>query len=390
MTMQRRLSTMPWGLALSVALLGASVPWAQAQSTTTANTTDPAAAAAKANAVALGEAKKQAAETKKRQLLEELSGVAESQQQAIGEIKQWLVSDNNAAGDAILRDLGAALLDAKHPDELLELIPQVPTRKGDLWVASTLMNLRVNALVAGGHIDRIKAEFPKHYSDKSWSGDPSGEFYRAVFRVLADAQRQQDVLDMSADVIGNKLDDVDTVEAMLKCRIKAYSALGKQQEALSEAKSLFNVASMKGTADALLTLARQLQLAIPDDKTIVERFRAQQVAGATPSATTQGTDGDASVLAKVKGSTATYEPYLKNLVDEDYKTLLQRGNLLLLMDQPKDARVIFERAYALAKPEEIKGASESIARCMKAEDGTVGRANAWAASIRPPITEKAK
>jgi len=58
--------------------------------------------------------------------------------------------------------------------------------------------------------------------------------------------------------------------------------------------------------------------------------------------------------------------------------------------QPKDAQVIFERAYALAKPEDIKGASESIARCMKAEDGTVGRANAWAASIRPPTTEKAK
>lgn len=28
-------------------------------------------------------------------------------------------------------------------------------------------------------------------------------------------------------------------------------------------------------------------------------------------------------------------------------------------------------------------ASESIARCMRAQDGTIGRANAWVLSIRP-------
>jgi hypothetical protein len=38
--------------------------------------------------------------------------------------------------------------------------------------------------------------------------------------------------------------------------------------------------------------------------------------------------------------------------------------------------------YALAGADLVE-ASESLARCLKAEDGTIGRANAYVMSLRP-------
>jgi hypothetical protein len=59
------------------------------------------------------------------------------------------------------------------------------------------------------------------------------------------------------------------------------------------------------------------------------------------------------------------------------------GDLLLLADRPKEARAAFEKAYTLASDKDLATASESIARCMRAEDGSIGRANAWVLSICP-------
>jgi hypothetical protein len=44
---------------------------------------------------------------------------------------------------------------------------------------------------------------------------------------------------------------------------------------------------------------------------------------------------------------------------------------------------VFEHAYILATGADLRIATESIARCIKAEDGTIGRANAWVLPIRP-------
>ena len=59
------------------------------------------------------------------------------------------------------------------------------------------------------------------------------------------------------------------------------------------------------------------------------------------------------------------------------------GNLLLLADRASDAQPLFERAYSVAKTNVVAQASENVARCMRAEDGTIGRANNWVLSIRP-------
>ena len=63
--------------------------------------------------------------------------------------------------------------------------------------------------------------------------------------------------------------------------------------------------------------------------------------------------------------------------------MIERGNLLLLADQPKEAMACFHAAYLAANVHaEWAEAASRIAACMKAEDGTNGRANAWAWSLR--------
>ena len=63
--------------------------------------------------------------------------------------------------------------------------------------------------------------------------------------------------------------------------------------------------------------------------------------------------------------------------------MIERGNLLLLADQPKEAMACFHAAYLAANVHaEWAEAASRIAACMKAEDGTIGLANAWAWSLR--------
>ena len=49
----------------------------------------------------------------------------------------------------------------------------------------------------------------------------------------------------------------------------------------------------------------------------------------------------------------------------------------------KEARDVFENVYKIAPAGEVNYASEAIAKVLKAEDGNIGRANEFAASIRP-------
>ena len=176
-----------------------------------------------------------------------------------------------------------------------------------------------------------------------------------------------------------------SVEQVLLIRIKALIALGKAEEALVNSKSLFNVATMGGTSEAILAVAECLNAARADDPQLFNRFREEQIAGSKAPETqpaTRPAGAKLSVLAGIKVDPAPYNQALKKITAEDASGLMARGNLLLLADRVKEARVVFERLYSLAGSD-INEASEAIARLIKAEDGTIGRANAWVLSIRP-------
>jgi hypothetical protein len=90
------------------------------------------------------------------------------------------------------------------------------------------------------------------------------------------------------------------------------------------------------------------------------------------------------VLASIQVDPTPYRQAIVSADRPDYNALLGQGNLYLLADQPKEAMTAFQRAYGMVRRDaERPTATESLARAMKAEDGSIGRANSWVLSIRP-------
>jgi hypothetical protein len=201
--------------------------------------------------------------------------------------------------------------------------------------------------------------------------------------------------------------DLGSVQFLLIIRIQAMLALGNPDAALQDAKSLYNVSSMNDLPQAMLLVAQCLNAGHPKDLAWAERFRQEQVAGAifdghivvqadgdpnrppvlepAPATrpATQPDVGAATVLASIHIADPAYSNTLEHFFGEDYGSLCGRGNLLLLADRTAEAKVIFDRAYSVGAQQNLADATENIARCMKAEDGGVARANAWILSLRP-------
>jgi hypothetical protein len=181
---------------------------------------------------------------------------------------------------------------------------------------------------------------------------------------------ENDVVEMS--LVAIKADPAHTqkVQTFQEYRVRALMQLGETQEALSNAKSLWNVSTMAKTPDAALLVYQCLDS---------NKFRDEQLAGAKNNV------GPVhhTILGSVKPAFKPFEH--GKLADGDYRYWIGEGNLLLLADRPVEAKVAFERAYDLAPPSQLANVTENIARAMKAEDGTIGRANAWILSLRPVI-----
>ena len=203
------------------------------------------------------------------------------------------------------------------------------------------------------------------------------------FRPLMTGGHYQEILDLAQYGLLTYPNDTKGVEALLTLRIRAQLAARQPTGALADAKRLYNVASMEATADAMLLVAECLVAAHPEEPGIYERLRDEQLAGASTRPATRPATRTRPMLADVAVDPEPYLSALHGFPGEDYTSLLARGNLLLLGDRPTSARAIFERLYSIARPTELAEASECLARTMKAEDGTIGRANAWVLSIRP-------
>lgn len=198
-------------------------------------------------------------------------------------------------------------------------------------------------------------------------------------------KQYKEVADLALEGIIANPADTRSLEAVLAMRIDALLAMGQFEQALSESRSLFNVATMMGTSEAILTVAKCINAARPNDVAMFNTFREEQMAGAvaatTQPATTQPAVARCTVLEGIKIDAKPYEETLKNLYGEDVASLLVRGNLLLLSGRVAEAKTVLERLYSLSGAD-LAEASESLARVMKAEDGTIARANAWVLSIR--------
>lgn len=183
--------------------------------------------------------------------------------------------------------------------------------------------------------------------------------------------------------------DVGRVEALQRQRVQLRLDQRRFDEALAQARVLFDVSSMAGTEAALLMVAACVNAVHGNDAGTMERFVAEQRAGAggtmekpvtspmmlsfrADSTTAEAWNG---AIAGLKGPTGGLPASVPDL--------LAVGNLELLAGRPGRAKAAFLRMQMAAEAENLRLANEAVARAMKAEDGSVGRANGYAVSLRP-------
>jgi len=200
---------------------------------------------------------------------------------------------------------------------------------------------------------------------------------------LLGAKRYTETNEIALAAILSHPDDTALVEACQKARVRALLGSGNAHEALVNAKSLFNVASLKGTGEAIALVVQCLQADTTVGLPLVDRFKTEQEIGVVASSPAKAGSPTSSVLSSVVVDAAIYQKTLKECSGQMRADFLARGNLLLLAGQVAEAREMFEGLYAVATPEELPQATENIARCIKAADGHIVGANAWLSKLRP-------
>jgi len=201
-------------------------------------------------------------------------------------------------------------------------------------------------------------------------------------RTLITLKRHDDAAELAlAGVLAWPLRLAD-VEPLMKLRVEALLAAGKHQEALAAAKGLFNVCSMASTSEAINILHTGVRLAHADNPSVLAQFRQEQETGAVVSDRPTPRAGLGTVKASIVIDPRPFDEALTQYGD-DYDALICRGNLLLLSDRPREARRIFEIVYEQASDAQLAEATENLVRCVKAEDGSIGRANKMVLDLRP-------
>lgn len=310
------------------------------------------------------------------------------QKQAVALIRTQMDRDGRNLDGYLVRTWMDALRDAKLSAEATEIIDRgIPLLSGrQNWMVVRLMAHRAEFTLAQGKKEGALAFLQQGLKLEAANGIEVLDELR-LYEPLVRAGLLQETIDAVDQATIACAGDAIYLERPLAIRAQAYLAAGQPQQALASAKSLYNVSRMEGTANALRILTKCLQAAYPQDRDLIIRFRDEQLAGASP-ATTQPSAAKSSVLSAIKVDGAVYEkPLGKDLVpspiEEDFATLTRMGNLLLLADRPEDAKPCFEQAYRFCNAEQLPAATESLARVMKAQDGTIRRANAFLLALRP-------
>ncbi len=251
--------------------------------------------------------------------------------------------------------------------------------------------------------------------ERTKRGDAANLLYSEWMKQLAAVGDPQDIADVALAGELALPTSFSRLEYLQTQRVKALLALNRPQEALSAARSLYDVSSMRNMHDALLVIAEALRAAHPNDADIYNRFVNEQIEGAkageasavgsNESAVGSGQTATSSVessaaqpapatrpaetiLSAITVDPTPYEAAMKWYEGEEYRDLASRGNLLMLAGKPDEAKPLFERAYTVAEDWALPDATENLARVMKAQDGTVGRANAFVLSLRPNVEAK--
>jgi hypothetical protein len=176
--------------------------------------------------------------------------------------------------------------------------------------------------------------------------------------------------------------EVTAMTALTRARARALLALGKPAEALEAARSNYNVCALRDTPGAIDLLGECLAACNPGDDEIIRRLRNQQA-----MASDQGDSPSTQPANPVLGIAIDATPYKATLrkfsLRTAFKDRVNYGNLLLAAGKCGEAEKVYRELYELAATqEELDTAVEGVARSLRAEDGSLGRANAWLAGLQ--------
>jgi tetratricopeptide (TPR) repeat protein len=206
-------------------------------------------------------------------------------------------------------------------------------------------------------------------------------------RALLSQKRFEDMEQLATAGLFQDAASLPVAEKCQEFRVRTCLAAGKPKEALALAKGLYNLCAMRNTSRAIDLISECIYDLNKDNDpaAAVRKFKLEQIKGASTTATTQpvGANG-VPFLASVTIDPRLYESAIASttLKDDAFAALMAQGNLLLLADRPAEARKAFEKARALSTEKTLVPATEGIARSIRAQDGCVGRANAWVLSLR--------
>ena len=287
---------------------------------------------------------------------------------------QGLPADRAAAREAT--KLLSELRRAKLLPEALELATAAANAAADPALAAELNDQRSQILVELGRIDEALAAMRAILAADPFSNWRATRWASA----LRSAKHPAEADAIAFDAIAAAPSVTINVYRLQRLRVLALLDMNKPAEAAAAAKGLFNVAPMELSREAMLLVAQCLKAAEPQGN-VEQRFMLQQMLGAAED----GSGASAQTLMHgIKVDPAPFEVPLANAsLRSGVQGLVGQGNLELLADRPAAARRLFEKAYPMIA--DAAEAAENIARCIKAEDGCLGRAMAFAKSIRPPL-----
>src|SRR5271170_5776091 len=225
---------------------------------------------------------------------------------------------------------------------------------------------------------------------KEWVGEGHVQmqlWHEWVPSMITD-QRYQDAADLAlAGALARP--DIKYISQLMFLRTRALLALGDSDQAIQAAKGYYNVCYMKNTPNAIQLVAQCLTQVHPNDSDIAQRFLNQQSSASdvTPDAGTT-TQPATPMLTTIQIDPTLYADSLnkwknRTVLTGDFNDFASYANVLLVADQPNQALKIFETLYKQASmQDDLNTAIEGIARSMRAQDGNVGRANAWLLSLQ--------
>jgi hypothetical protein len=112
-------------------------------------------------------------------------------------------------------------------------------------------------------------------------------YHEQPIEFLLQLKRYDDAQQLAADLILRMAQVSGLVANAEKLRAQAFLGEKKYPEALSAARSYYDLAHLSDSAGAIDLVALCLALGRPDDPTIATRFRKQQIAWATVDPTSQ-------------------------------------------------------------------------------------------------------